>query len=137
MTPALASILLLLAPAGAQPEAVPAPPVALAGEDFLLIQAAAAHPEMRRSDLACYTIHIGAWRGLRSVTFMAPIRLATKSVPGEPDTVELVLPAADPPCRDTTFLLDGRRDVVKIYHDLEEVAELLDEPDEASAAPRE
>jgi hypothetical protein len=140
MIAGFASFLLLAAPVppqtAAEPEAPPAP-LTLSGEDFLSIQAAARHPEMRRADLACYTIHTGTWRGQRSVTFMGPVRLETKKVPGEPDTVELVVPPGDPHCRDTTFLLNGRREVVKIYHDFEELEELLDGLDEGPAdAPR-
>jgi len=148
----LPSALFLLLAAAVPPQTVgveddrrigePEAPLTLAdtisGEDFLLIDAARNHPEMRRADLTCYTIHMGNFRGQRSVTFMSPSRLTTRPVPGKPDTIELVLPPADPACRDTTFVMNGRREVVKVYHDLEEVMEMIYDEDHAPApaAPR-
>lgn len=126
--------LLLLAVAAAQAE--PDPPGTLSGEDFLLIAAAARHRALRGADLACYTIHRGTLRGRPTVTFLSRAEPTTRPVPGEPDAVEIVLPPPDPDCRDTTIVLNRRREVVKVYRDLEEIDEMLDEAAEGvEAAP--
>lgn len=83
----------------------------LSGEDFLLVEAASRHPRIRGANIGCFTILVGSEGPLHRVDFVAPGGLSERVTPAGQ---EIVWVPPDPHCRSISFLLNARREVVRV-----------------------